>query len=67
MAAATLIEAAHPGVKVFSLPCVDDQHEFGRHIDLGVKGRGDDLGAAYLALKHGLAQLGVRCGPETVR
>ncbi len=61
------VEAAHPGVKVFSLPCVDDQHQFGRHIDLGVKGRGEGLGVAYAALKHGLAQLAVRCGPETVR
>ncbi len=61
------VEAAHPGIKVFSLPCVDDQHEFGRHIDLGVKGRGEGLGAAYAALKRGLTQLAVRCGPETVR
>ena len=31
------IERDHPGVKVFSLPSVDHP-EYGRHIDLGVKG-----------------------------
>jgi hypothetical protein len=31
------IERDHPGVKVFSLPSVDHP-EFGRHIELGVKG-----------------------------
>jgi hypothetical protein len=31
------VEAAHPGVKVFSLPSVDHP-DHGRHIELGVKG-----------------------------
>jgi molybdopterin-biosynthesis enzyme MoeA-like protein len=60
------IEAAHPGVKVFSLPSVDDpQH--GRHIELGVKGDATLLDAAYADLLRGLAIHGVRLGPELVR
>ena len=60
------IEAAHPGVKVFSLPSVDDpQH--GRHIELGVKGDAALLDAAYADLLRGLAIHGVRLGPELVR
>jgi molybdopterin-biosynthesis enzyme MoeA-like protein len=60
------IEAGHDGVKVFSLPSVDHpQH--GRHIELGVKGRGDRVAPAYQALIEGLAQHGARTGPELVR
>jgi molybdopterin-biosynthesis enzyme MoeA-like protein len=59
------IEARHPGVKVFSLPSVDHP-EHGRHIELGVKGRGDPLDA-YAALKSGLEAFGARLGPELVR
>ena len=59
------IEARHPGVKVFSLPSVDHP-EYGRHIELGVKGREDPL-EAFAALRQGLEQFGVRLGPEMVR
>jgi molybdenum cofactor synthesis domain-containing protein len=59
------IEARFPGVKVFSLPSVDHP-QWGRHIELGVKGPGDPL-PAYEALKTGLAGLGVRIGAEMVR
>ncbi|MEO7336590.1 MAG: molybdopterin-binding protein [Caldimonas sp.] len=60
------IEAEFEGVKVFSLPSVDHP-EWGRHIELGVKGRDDRVAAAYLALRDGLAAHGARIGPELVR
>ena len=59
------IEAKFPGIKVFSLPSVDHpQH--GRHIELGVKGPGDSVGA-YAAMRQELEQLGASLGPEMVR
>ncbi len=60
------IEAQFSGVKVFSLPSVDHP-EHGRHIELGVKGRGANLDAAYAELKSGLARFATRLGPELVR
>jgi hypothetical protein len=60
------IERAHPGVKIFSLPSVDHP-EYGRHIDLGVKGAPDAVEPAYARLLAGLALLGVSLGPELVR
>ena len=60
------IEAAHPGVKVFSLPSVDHP-QFGRHIELGVKGAVDAVNQAYPALLAGLHQFDLRLGPELVR
>lgn len=60
------IERDHAGVKVFSLPSVDHP-EFGRHIDLGVKGAPADVDAAFPRLLAGLAALGARLGPELVR
>jgi len=59
------VEARFPGVRVFSLPSMDHP-EWGRHIELGVKGRGDPA-EAYAALRVGLEQAGVRMGPELVR
>jgi len=59
------IEARFPGIRVFSLPSVDHP-EWGRHIELGVKGR-DDPVSAFAALRAGLDQAGVRLGPELVR
>ncbi len=60
------VEAAHAGVKVFSLPSVDHP-EYGRHIELGVKGGVADTPAAYDALLQGLRLQGARLGPEMVR
>ena len=60
------IEAAHAGVKVFSLPSVDHP-EFGRHIELGVKGSPDAVKLAYPALLAGLHQFDLQLGPELVR
>jgi molybdopterin-biosynthesis enzyme MoeA-like protein len=60
------IERQHPGVKVFSLPSVDHP-QWGRHIELGVKGDENSLDAAYAGLLAGLGRHGVRLGPELVR
>lgn len=60
------IEAQFPGVKVFSLPSVDHP-EYGRHIELGVKGAPPDVEAAYRELLRGLQALGQTLGPEWVR
>jgi molybdopterin-biosynthesis enzyme MoeA-like protein len=59
------VEARHPGIKVFSLPSVDHP-QWGRHIELGVKGR-DGTEAAYQALRAGLEVHGCQFGPEMVR
>ena len=60
------IEAAHPGVKVFSLPSVDHP-QYGRHVELGVKGEGADVEKAFPELLAGLAPFGLKLGPELVR
>ena len=60
------IEAAHPQVKVFSLPSVDHP-EYGRHIELGVKGPAEAVERAYPDLRAGLQPFGLRLGPELVR
>jgi molybdopterin-biosynthesis enzyme MoeA-like protein len=59
------IERAHP-VKVFSLPSVDHP-EFGRHIELGVKGAAAGVASAYAELLSGLQLHGAKLGPEMVR
>jgi molybdopterin-biosynthesis enzyme MoeA-like protein len=60
------VEAAHPLVKVFSLPSVDHP-QWGRHIDLGVKGPADASALAFAQLLAGLHALGAQLGPESVR
>ncbi|MDT9001526.1 molybdopterin-binding protein [Paucibacter sp. APW11] len=60
------IEAEFPGIKVFSLPSVDHP-QWGRHIELGVKGEAEALDPAYQALKAGLVQFGASIGTELVR
>ena len=60
------IEAGHPHVKVFSLPSVDHA-EYGRHIELGVKGSPDAVNCAFPALLAGLHRFNVKLGPELVR
>ncbi|WP_291012058.1 molybdopterin-binding protein [Hydrogenophaga sp.] len=59
------IEQAH-AVKVFSLPSVDHP-QFGRHIELGVKGEPVAVGVAFVQLLKGLRDQGARLGPEMVR
>ena len=60
------VEREHPGVKVFSLPSVDHP-QWGRHIDLGVKGGPAEVDPAYATLLAGLHALKVQMGPELVR
>jgi hypothetical protein len=60
------VEAAHSGVKVFSLPSVDHP-QWGRHIELGVKGEPALVDAAYQTLRQGLEPFGLAYGPELVR
>jgi len=60
------VERDHPGVKVFSLPSVDHP-QYGKHIDLGVKGTPDVVDAAYMQLRAGLVALDVTLGPELAR
>lgn len=60
------VEAAHPAIRVFSLPSVDHPVH-GRHIELGVKGAPAAVPVAYGMLREGLAQLGLVLGPELVR
>ncbi|MFC3685352.1 competence/damage-inducible protein A [Hydrogenophaga luteola] len=59
------IEREHP-VKVFSLPSVDHP-EYGRHIELGVKGVPDAVAPAFASLLDGLERFGAKLGPELVR
>lgn len=60
------VEAAHPQIKVFSLPSVDHP-EHGQHIDLGVKGPAAAVGPAYADLREWLLPFGLRYGHEIVR
>jgi molybdopterin-biosynthesis enzyme MoeA-like protein len=60
------IETQYPGVKVFSLPSVDHP-EWGKHIELGVKGEEALSMVAFAALKEGLKPFNVNLGPEMVR
>lgn len=60
------VESAYAGVKVFSLPSVDHP-QYGRHIELGVKGAPDLVAPAYTALLAGLQAFDVKLGPELVQ
>lgn len=60
------VEAAHPQVKVFSLPSVDHP-QYGAHIDLGVKGAPAAVAAAYADLRRWLEPFDLRYGPEITR
>lgn len=60
------IERAHPRVRTFSLPSVDDPVH-GRHIEIGVKGAVPSVTAAWEELLAGLHDIGAQIGPETVQ
>jgi len=60
------IERAYAGIKVFSLPSVDHP-QYGRHIELGVKGEPGLVSQAYPALLAGLKVFDVKLGPELVQ
>lgn len=59
------IENDYAGIKVFSLPSVDHP-QYGRHIELGVKGTPNLVSTAYPALLDGLKHLNATLGPELV-
>lgn len=61
------VERRFAGIKVFSLPCVDERHAHGRHIELGVKGAPGAVDDAFVVLRQGLVALSARTGPELVR
>ena len=60
------LEADFAGIKVFSLPSVDHP-QYGRHIELGVKGAPDDVALAYPMMLDELHKFGAKTGPELVR
>ena len=60
------LEAAHPAVRVFSLPSVDHPHH-GRHIELGLKGAPAAVESAWPQLVGGLQAQGATLGAELVR
>jgi len=60
------LEKQFLGIKVFSLPSVDHP-EFGRHIELGVKGEPQLVDNAFISMKQGLLEFGAKLGPELVR
>jgi molybdopterin-biosynthesis enzyme MoeA-like protein len=60
------LEQENPGVKVFSLPSVDHP-QWGRHIELGVKGAPGLVTPAYQALLAGLQAFELKLGPELVQ
>ena len=60
------IEREHAAVRVFSLPSVDHP-QYGRHIELGVKGAPAAVQPAFDRLQAGLRALGASLGPEMVR
>ncbi len=60
------IERDFAGAKVFSLPSVDHP-QYGRHIELGVKGAPELVAHAYPALLRGLEKFSAKLGPELVR
>jgi molybdopterin-biosynthesis enzyme MoeA-like protein len=60
------LETDFSGIKVFSLPSVDHP-QYGRHIELGVKGSPAAVDLAYPAMLEGLHKFGAKTGPELVR
>jgi molybdopterin-biosynthesis enzyme MoeA-like protein len=60
------LEASYSGIKVFSLPSVDHP-QYGRHIELGVKGAPGDVELAYPVMLEGLHLFGAKLGVELVR
>lgn len=60
------LERRFDPVRIFCLPSVDHP-EFGRHIELGVKGPAALIDTAFAALRSGLKTFDLRLGPEVVR
>jgi hypothetical protein len=51
------IEVHYPGVRVFSLPSVGEDGSR-RHIELGVKGKPDEVAPAFAAMRAELDRVG---------
>lgn len=60
------LEARFAGVRIFSLPSVDHP-QWGRHIELGVKGQPLAAEQAFIWLLEELRQKKVQTGPEVVQ
>lgn len=60
------LERQFPEVRVFSLPSVDHP-QWGRHIELGVKGAVTQVEPAFEALRAQLLTFAIRLGSELVR
>jgi molybdopterin-biosynthesis enzyme MoeA-like protein len=60
------LERRFDAVRVFSLPSVDHP-QYGRHIELGVKGPRAAIEPAFAALREGLNAFNLLLGPEVVR
>jgi molybdopterin-biosynthesis enzyme MoeA-like protein len=60
------LEASYAGIKVFSLPSVDHP-QYGRHIELGVKGAPREVELAYPVMLEELHLFGAKLGVELVR
>ena len=59
------VEAAHPGVRAFSLPSVGDGSDgrvARRHVEFGVKGPPEDAAAAFALMRRRVAELGAETG-----
>jgi molybdopterin-biosynthesis enzyme MoeA-like protein len=52
------VEAAFPGIRVYSLPRIDPEQRFHYEIDLGVKGAADLVEPAFARLQAGVRELG---------
>jgi molybdopterin-biosynthesis enzyme MoeA-like protein len=60
------LEARFPDIKVFSLPSVDHP-QWGRHVELGIKGKSDAIEAPYQHMLEALRAQGADLGPELHR
>jgi hypothetical protein len=52
------VEAAFPGIHVYSLPRIDPEQRFRYEIDLGVKGAAALVELAFIRLQTGVLELG---------
>ncbi|OYY94061.1 MAG: competence/damage-inducible protein A [Hydrogenophilales bacterium 28-61-23] len=63
------VEKTFPGIRVYSLPCIDPEQRFRYEIDLGVKGALDLVEPAFARLQAGVLELGgtisAQAGSET--
>lgn len=58
------IEAAYPGMRVFSLPHMDVEKRLAYRIELGVKGDPASIDAAFEQLRTGVLRMGGKISPD---